>query len=125
MIVISPYSLTAIAPTVLLPLSLLLSLSLPPFRFRGILCSILIISLVYLTFTSPFPPSSPNTQARYGLFAIWFYYLPVLHKLLFTIPEESFWRIHHDEKGRITSEKEGLQLKGWAKIKWAAALVSS
>lgn len=122
-----PLTLQSILPQILLPLSLLLSLALPPFKLRGPLCSTLILSLVYLTWTSPFPPPTSSTQPRYALFAAWFFYVPTLHKLLCTVPEESFWRIRRDEKGKVVSEKEAMSMRacGWEKIKWALALLAN
>lgn len=121
----SSCNILPVLPQILLPLSLLASLSLPPFRFRGVLCSSIIVSLVYLCLTSPFPSSTPNTQLRYGLSAAWFWYFPTLYKLLFTVPEASFWRVKRDEKGIDVNEQEALKLNGCAKIRWAAVLLAN
>ncbi|KAF2471727.1 uncharacterized protein BDR25DRAFT_22498 [Lindgomyces ingoldianus] len=133
---LSPAFTTALSilPQALLPLSIILSLSLLPFKGRGILCTVVIASIVYLTFVSPWPSEA---QMRYGIMNSWFYYLPVVQKLICGVPEEEVWRVGaRSHGGRIDrkreadevtgTEKEALEMGfGWKKIQWAAELYAN
>jgi hypothetical protein len=72
-------TIVSIVPFILLPVSMPLFLTLPPFPYRGIIFIITISTLAYLTLTSPIPS---QTNVRYGLSQGWFWYVPAVARLL-------------------------------------------
>jgi hypothetical protein len=108
-----------VLPHITLPLLFFGSLYSPPFRHRGILFSTLILLNVYACIYDDVPSAR---QARYGLAAAWFFYLPLLEKLLLhhDRPEHDFWRLD-----RAPREAEAMAPFSWDKAVWAVALFAS
>jgi hypothetical protein len=117
----------AILPHILLPFSMPLFLTIPPFPHRSIISTTAILTLAWLALSSPF---STDTQLRYGLSQGWFWYIPTIAKLLIPYahpgsekresgfkndPEHAYWHKGHPE------EAANLGF-GWRKFKWAMAL---
>jgi hypothetical protein len=97
-----------------LPLTLL-SLLAPPFSHRGALFSLsIILPLVLAQFIEPF---SNNTSTRFSISLLWYLYLGTLPKILFCIPEQTYWRQGHT--------LEAVQYPAFSKqkLKWAIALL--
>jgi hypothetical protein len=105
----------SILPHIVFPFLLLLSFSSPPFRYRGILFTCLILAAIYASVTDEFP-TTPTI--RYALAGSWLFYIPVIEKLLLHVPEYDYW--HRDGPIR---EAEAMAPFSWAKIRWAAALI--
>jgi hypothetical protein len=103
----------SILPHLLLPCANILALASPPFKGRGLLWSSLIAYLAYLTLVDDYPI---DTGIRYGLTNLWFFYLPTIEKLLFSQPEQAYWRLDR-RKAEAASMPFGFQ-----KLKWATAL---
>jgi hypothetical protein len=103
----------SIIPHLLLPCANILALASPPFKGRGLLWSSLTASLAYLSLFDSYPS---NTPIRYGLSCIWVFYLWTLGVLLFTQPEQTYWRLDRP-RAEAASMPFGLQ-----KLQWAAAL---
>lgn len=103
----------SILPHLLLPCANILALASPPFKGRGLLWSSLIAYLAYLTLVDDYPV---DTGVRYGLTNLWFFYLPTIEKLLFSQPEQAYWRLDR-QKAEAASMRFGFQ-----KLKWATAL---
>jgi hypothetical protein len=57
-----------------------------------------------------------DTGIRYGLTNLWFFCLPTIEKLLFSQPEQAYWRLDR-QKAEAASMPFGFQ-----KLKWATAL---
>ena len=102
-------------PHILLPLAQVLALALPPFQYRAHIFIPIILFLVWLTWTNLFT-ASPSTRSL--LLSQWPWYLGTIEKLLFTVPENAFWRI-----GRAPQEARNLAF--WPKFKWASELYCS
>lgn len=117
----------SILPHLLLPLSMPLFLTLPPFPNRGIISTTTILAIAWLALASPFPT---DTQLRYGLSQGWFWYIPTIAKLLipYSHPgpetknpgfksdaEHAYWHKGYPEE----VARMGF---GWEKFKWAMAL---
>src|SRR5579871_4522679 len=109
----------SILPHILLPISLFLSLASTPFRFRGIIWTFIISFLAYVVWIDPWPP---RPEPRYALNNAWFFFLPVIEKVLLHIPEKEFWNLEREkEEGMRYMEREEWGRKWW----WAAALLSN
>jgi hypothetical protein len=117
---ITDISLEATAPSIptgspvphfILPVVQIIALASPPFRGRSFLFVHLIAAAAYSAHTNQF---SDDPGLRYGLACVWPYYMATIAKLLFTVPEQDFYRL----------DKGPIQAPGWsfAKFKWAAAL---
>lgn len=95
----------------------IISLWSPPYPLRGLLfSSIILLSL----FTAQFYPLSKDAGLRYGLMWPWIIYFGTIAKILFCIPEQTFWRLGHERQ-------EAMKMKrwGWQKFKWSLALLCS
>ncbi|ORY11160.1 hypothetical protein BCR34DRAFT_333641 [Clohesyomyces aquaticus] len=72
-------TLLPILPQILFPFTTILALAASAFPGRGTVGAGLILTVVGLTFLSPWPQ---ETQMRYGILNSWFYWLPVVIKLV-------------------------------------------
>ena len=102
-------------PHILLPLSQLLCLSLPPFRLRSAVFVPWILYLAYGTYTN----HMGDTVASRALSGMhWTVFLGTLCKLVWARPEHDFWRLD-----RI--QGEGITMSAFSprKLRWAASLV--
>jgi hypothetical protein len=88
----------------------ILSLWSPRFPLRGPFFSILILLALFM---AQFYPFGNDARLRYGLMLPWYIYFGTVAKILFCIPEESFWRLGHERK-----EAMRMKIWGWQKLKW-------
>ena len=116
-------------PHVLLPITQLLALTLPPFRQRPVIFIPLIILLAVWTYSDlrSTKPTGTNLHPSGNYLPIdiivpllsqWPWYLGTVEKLLFSIPERDYWRLNRQQG-------EALTLSWFAKFKWAMALYCS
>jgi hypothetical protein len=102
----------------ILPLPVcILSLWSPQFTLRGPLFSTLILFPLFLAQLYPF---TSDSGFRFGLMLPWYIYFGTVAKILFSVPERSFWRLGHERE-------EAVKMKewGWAKFRWSVALMCS
>lgn len=126
-------------PAIALPILVIASLTAPPFPGRGIIFASLIITVDYLSLTSPWPANEGETRpSRYGISSSWLLVLPVLEKLLLHVPEREFWRIKAPLDG-VNGRDQGKADKPstshhqfpvpppwtWQKLCWAISLAST
>ena len=111
-----------ILPHLALPILLVLSLFVPPFRLRGVLFVALIAVAEWGSTVSLWPPNVGDTRPfKYALAGSWFFVLPVVQRILVHVPERDFWRVDdeeipgHNQPGEFT----------WAKAWWALALFAT
>ena len=102
-------------PHLLLPITQIVALALPPFCNPAVFSVPIIFFLVFLTWINIF---SPMVDTRVILLAQWPWYLGTVEKLLFARPQRDYWR-------RDRKPGEALLLPSLAKWKWAAALYCS
>jgi len=100
-------------PHLLLPLSQLLALTLPPFRFREHIFVPIIASLAYATYTNQFS-DTVSGRALAGIH--WTVFLGTIEKLMFGVPEQDYWRLD-----RAYAEAKGMPF-GFKKLHWATSL---
>ncbi|KAJ3542435.1 hypothetical protein NM208_g4097 [Fusarium decemcellulare] len=109
-------------PYVTLPLLILVAFSCPPFRGRGVFFTALIVANDYACTVSPWPPNSGDARPmRYGMAGSWLFVLPALERLVLHIPEHDFWLLDHQGLANNGVPREMT----WAKICWAAKLVTT
>ncbi|KAG9230929.1 toxin biosynthesis protein [Amylocarpus encephaloides] len=116
-VLIEPQS--SIIPHIILYVSQIIALALPPFRGRREVFSILILGLAVYVYANPHFTNNVSLAQPFTI--AWSYYMATLAKLLCSKvpgPEGSYWRI--DRKA-----KEALLYKslGRKKILWAAVLI--
>ena len=116
-------------PHVLLPVTQLLALTLPPFRQRAVIFIPLITLLAFWSYRDLLAtkPTGTNLHSSANhlpldiivpLLSQWPWYLGTIEKLLFSLPERDYWRLNRQQG-------EALTLSGYSKFKWAAALYCS
>ena len=104
----------SIVPHVLLPVTQLLALSLPPFKARSPISVALISALGFLSYLNML---TQDPVIRLLLVNQWWTFLGTLEKLLFSNVEEDYHRIGR-KKGEATLLPFGLE-----KFKWALSLL--
>ena len=91
-----------------------LAFFIPPFRYRALVFTPLIIFLICITISS----ASSSKDLDFQAFCMnqWPWYLATLEKLFFTNPEQDFWRVDQP-KAEAASMPMGL-----SKLRWSTAL---
>ena len=113
----------------LLPMTQLVALTLPPFRYRATIFVPLIVllavwSYIDLSHAEPIDATLGPQNNRLPvdillpLLSQWPWYLGTIEKLLFSLPERDYWRLNR-QRG------EALTLSWRAKLNWAVALYCS
>ncbi len=106
----------SISPHILLPLSQMLCLTLPPFKYRKHIFIPIIASLAYATYTNHFG-NTVESRAMSGIH--WTVFLGTLEKLMFDHPETDYWR-----QDRTHGEATKMS-PGPTKLRWATSLMSN
>jgi hypothetical protein len=114
-----PQNVWVLWPHLLTPTVFFLFFTLPAFPRRGTLLTVFTALMVYPCLLAPSPPIPHIATPRFGLVAMWLFYVGWLGKMLFHDPEHDFWRT-----GRPPHEAEAMPF-GWQKFKWAASLLCS
>ena len=100
-------------PHVLLPLSELLALTLPPFEYRAHIFVPIILALSIATYTTHFG-NTVESRALSGIH--WTVFTGTIAKLLFSSPEEEYWRL---DRPRMEAVSKPF---GFSKLHWATSL---
>ena len=98
----------------LTPLIQILAFYVPPFKYRTLIFTPLILAFICITIWSAW--ASRNVEFQSLLMIQWPWYLATLEKLLFASPEQDFWRVDRS-KGEAASMAMGL-----SKLQWSTAL---
>ena len=93
----------------------ILALFLPPFKYRALVFTPLIITLIYITIQSA--SSSKDLDFQALVMNSWPWSLATLEKVLFTTPEHDFWRAD-----RPKAEAASMPMMGLSKLRWSTAL---
>ncbi|KAK1756361.1 membrane bound O-acyl transferase family-domain-containing protein [Echria macrotheca] len=120
---LTPASGADVLPAVLMPIFLVATYFLPPFRLRPFFFLVVLGLLEWGSFVSPWPPNEGDARPlRYGITTSWIFALPVLERVCLHVPERDFWRL---DPGEDWSRAKGGRPREWSweKVWWAVRLV--
>ena len=104
----------SVLPHILLIAVQLLIFTLPPFKYRALIFVPLIVSLVCAGLQNTF---TEDLELLASIVSLWPWYLGTIEKLLFTRPEEDFWRVDRT-RAEATRMSPGLSKLVWSLSLW-------